>query len=399
MATPRKSLEELANPVNVPRIRAFVEDQETESAVRQSLSDIGVENAVITAGDVHTATSSLAKQPSPRLLIIDITAIDDPVTAVLELMEVCEPGIGIIAIGSNNDIGLYRRLKNTGVVEYFFKPIIRDQLARSCNDVLTDRFDQPSLYAGKLVFMLGVRGGVGATSIATNAAWYLSEMRQRWTMLLDLDMQGGDAALQFDVAPDTALCEAFGHPERVDKLFLERAATHVSKRLNLLASLEPLGSTVEGSEEAVTSLLENLLRRYRWVLVDIPAGVAAYLPRVMQMPSTSVLIANATLSSARDMARWREQLGLNTKERRVVTVLNNTAPQGALPLADFTRACGTSPDITIPFDRDLAAAANYGTKAMQKCATFRRGVVEMIHEVTGEPLERSPSLLKRMFGS
>lgn len=399
MATSRKTLEDLANPISVPRVRAFLEDLETEAAVRQSLGDIGVDNAVITTGDIASATSSLAKQPSPRLLIVDITGVDDPVTAVLELMEVCEPGIGIIAVGKNNDIGLYRRLKNAGVVEYFFKPIIRDQLARSCNDVLTDRFDQPSLYAGKLVYLLGVRGGVGATSIATNAAWYLSETRQRWTMLLDLDMQGGDAALQFDVAPDTALCEAFGHPERVDKLFLERAATHVSKRLNLLASLEPLGSTVEGSEEAVTSLLENLLRRYRWVLVDMPAGVAAFLPRVMQMPSTCVLVGNATLSSARDMARWHQQIGPNTKERRVVTVLNNTAVHGALPLSDFTRACGQTPDIIIPFDRDLAAAANYGAKAMQKCATFRRGVVQLIHEVTGEPLERSPSLLKRMFGS
>jgi pilus assembly protein CpaE len=386
------------NAETAPRVKVFVSDQDSENIIRQALGDVGIDDFTATTGNVTTATALLGKQTSPRLLIVDISGLEDPVSNILDLAEVCEPGIGVIAIGDCNDISLYRQLKNAGVSEYFFKPLVRDQIGRSCMDVLTDRFDQPSLFSGKLVFMLGVRGGVGATTLAANTAWYVSEARQRWTMLLDLDMQSGDAALLFDVAPGQALREAFERPERVDKLFLERGAIHVNKRLNLLASLEPLGSSIEGSEEALRTLLEGLLRRYRVVIVDMPATVAGYLPQILQMPSTCVLVANASLTSARDMARWRDLLGPNTRERRTLHVLNHTDAYGGLTEAEFARACGQTPEIVIAYDRDLATTANLGVKAMQKCPLFKFGMVRMLHDITGEPLEKPASIFRRIFG-
>jgi pilus assembly protein CpaE len=379
------------------QVQAFVNDQESEGVVRQAIADLAIETASIMAGDVTTATALLSKQPSPRLLIVDISGARDQLTSILELAEVCEPGVGVVAIGDSNDISLYRQLKNAGVAEYFFKPLIRDQLSRTCSDVLNDRLDQPSLFSGKLVFMLGVRGGVGTTTLATSAAWHMSEMRQRWTMLLDLDLQGGDAALLFDVAAGQALREAFERPDRVDKLFLERGSIHVNNRLNLLASLEPLGSTVEGSEDALRNLLELLLRRYRLVIVDIPAAIAVHLPQIIQMPSTCALVGSASLASARDMGRWREHIGPNTQERRTLQVLNRISSHGGLSDAEFARACGKAPDVVIQHDRELAASANLGVREMRKCALFRSGVTHVLQEITGEPMEKPASLFKRIF--
>lgn len=380
-----------------PRVRVFIGDQDSETVIRQCLGDLGVEDFVIVSGNVKAAAAALAKQSSPRLLIVDTTGVDDPVACVEELSEVLEPETSVLAVGTNNDISLYRQLKHAGVIEYFFKPLIRDQIVRSCHDILTNHLDQPSLYAGNLIFAIGVRGGVGATTIATNIAWYLAETRQRWTVLLDLDVQGGDAALQLDAAPGRALREAFEHPERVDKLFLERGATRVVNRLNLMASLEPLNEVVEGSEDAVKSLLENLLRRYRVVIVDIPANIATLLPQVLQMPSTCLLVANASLTAARDMARWREHIGPNTRERHTLSVLNHTAVHGGLPDAEFARAAGQAPDVVIPYDREAAEAANFGTRAIQKCAGLKHGLVHLLHHVTGEPIEKPASMIKRMF--
>jgi pilus assembly protein CpaE len=379
------------------RVKVFVGDQHCEVVIRQALGDLGIEDFTIVSGNVTTATGALGKQSTPRLLIVDVSGLDDPVACILELADVCEPGVGVIAIGDSNDISLYRQLKHAGVAEYFFKPLIRDQLARSFNDVLTDQLDQPSLFSGKLAFVIGVRGGVGATTLATNAAWYVAETRQRWTMLLDLDLQGGDAALLLDAAPGQALREAFERPERVDKLFLERGAIPISKRLNLLASLEPLGSSVEGSEAGVRALIETLLRRYRFVIVDMPASVAEFLPQVLKMPSVCVLVANPSLTCARDMTRWRDYMGANTRERRTLQVLNHTAAHGGLTEAEFTKASGQPADVVIPFDRELALSANLGVQGMQKCALFKFGMVRVLHDITGEPIESTPSLFRWIF--
>lgn len=383
---------------DVPTTRVFVKDDDSEGVIRQSLNDIGVDDARFTKGTVETATATLTKEASPRLLVVDISGVDDPVARVNELADVCEPGIGVIVVGERNDIILYRDLRRAGVVEYLFKPLVRDLVTRTCNSILTEHLAQPSARTGKLVFVVGVRGGAGATTIATGTAWYLAEIRQRWIMLVDLDLQGGDAALHLDVTPTHALREAFEHPERVDKLFLERGVTRVTSRLDLLASLEPLTDSIGFSDDTLLPLLDKVLHRYRFVFVDLPAHIATRAIRTLHLPSICILVSTASLASARDVARWRSYIGKNTPERRTLHVLNQSSAHGGLQVPEFTRAAGQAPDIVIGYDRELAGAANLGVVATQKCPVLKRGIVRMLHDLMGEPVEEPSSLLARIFG-
>lgn len=381
-----------------PAAGVFVSDQDSEGIIRQSLSTLGIENVQFTPGNVDTAVATFAKARSPQLLIVDVSGVDDPIASIRELAEVCEPDIYVVVIGDRNDIVLYRDLKKMGISEYFLKPVVRDLFTRACHGILTPQRDQPRLNTGKLIFILGARGGVGATTIATNIAWYLAETRRRHTMLLDLDMQGGDAALQLDAAPNNALREAFEHPERVDQLYLERGVKHVTERLDLLASLDTLSVPILPTEDAILALLEKPLVRYRFVIVDLPSSIAIRMTRLIHLPSTCLLVSNASLAAARDVARWREHLGPDSPERSTLHILNQTAAHGGLPDADFIKGCGGAPDIIIPYDREMAEASTYGIKAMQKCTVFKRGLMRLLQNLTGEPMDEQGSILSRIFG-
>jgi pilus assembly protein CpaE len=382
-----------------PTAKVFVSDQDTEGVIRQSLSDLGVDDAEYTKGTVETATAALATQASPRLLVVDISGVEDPLARIDELSARCEPDVSVLVVGDRNDIILYRHLKNAGVAEYYFKPLVRDMVKRTCNSALSGGHEASTdLRGGKLIFVLGVRGGVGATTIATNAAWRLSEKGQRWVMLVDLDMQNGDAALQLDLSPSHALREAFEKPERVDKLFLERGTIHASQRLDVLASLEPPGESMPLSEDAVLSLFEKLLRRYRFIFVDLPVTAAGGLLRVLHQPSTCLLVSNASLASARELARWREWIGPNSPERRTLHILNMIGADGGLTEAEFIRVAGQAPDITIAYERGIAIASNLGVKATQKCDALNRGLAQLLRDLAGEPAEASRSMFRRIFG-
>jgi pilus assembly protein CpaE len=384
----------------VPGALVFVRDRDSEGVIRQSLSDLGVENVQFVPGTVETATAALAQQPSPRLLIVDVSGVADPTARINELANVCEPNTGVVVIGENNDIRLYRELKEIGIAEYFFKPIVGAIITRVCNSILSGGSvsTAKSARTGKLVFVLGVRGGVGATTIAVNTAWHLAEARQRWVMLADLDLQAGDAALQLDCAPSHALSEAFQHPERVDSLFLDRGVTHVTQRLDLLASLEPLGDVPDIREDAVLSLLGILLHHYRYVFVDLPATVAAKLFGVLHLPSTCILVSNASLVAARDVARWREKIGPNTPERSTVHILNKNGNAGSLHFDDFVHAAGKAPDIVIPYHHEIGIASNLGLKGVQKEAMLRRTLSPLLRHLIGEPVEEPKSLWQRLVG-
>lgn len=381
-----------------PPAMVFVRDRDLQGTIRQSLNDLGISNPEIVSGGIDAAITALAHRASPRLVITDISGIADPMSRIRALAEVCEPGVGVIVIGESNDIRLYRDLKEAGIVEYFFKPLVGVLLSRSIHGILTGGPEQRGSRTGKLVFVMGMRGGEGATTIATNMAWHLSETGQRRVLLLDLDLQFGDAALQLDTMPSHALREALDHPERVDELFLQRGVTQITERLGLLAAQEALSEVVTLNEEAVLSLLANLLHRFRYVLVDVPHVFAPRLMRVLSLPSILLLVSTATLASAREVVRWRQQIGANTPERTTLHVLNKSGGHASLPMAEFIRAAGQAPDVTIPYEREIATVSNLGIAAVRKCAGLQRGLMPLYRHLTGEPVQLNQSFLGRLFG-
>ncbi len=382
-----------------PSAMVFTSDRDSEGVIRMCLNNLSISNGEFFHGSVDTAIAQLAQHPSPRLLIVDVSGIGDPVMQVNKLAEVCEPGTGVIAIGDSNDITLYRDLKHTGIVEYYFKPLVNTLITRTAEGILSGSMEEQASRAGKLVFVLGVRGGVGATMIATSTAWHLAEIRRRKVLLIDLDLHSGDAALQLDAAPTHALREALEHPERVDDLFLERATILVTERLSLLSSLESLNDAIVPEEEAVFSLLGKLMRRYRYVFVDVPVDIAPRLLRMLHMPSICLLISNASLASARDVARWREIIGADNPERTTLQILNENGAYGSLPEQEFTRAAGQAPDIIIPYDRDIAISSTFGVKGIRKCATLQHGLAPVFRQIAGETVEEPRSLVGRLIAS
>ena len=382
-----------------PLVRAFLRTKDSEAVISQCLTALGVKETQFTAGNLTTAAECLAKESSPKLLILDVSGIEDPLYELRAIADVCDPGVAVIAVGDRNDIGFYRELKNSGISDYFIFPIQRDLLAAACKAILFPEGFSGDRRTGELVYVLGVRGGVGATTIATSLAWLLAESKRRHTVLVDLGLQTGDAALQLDAVPNHALCDALGHPERVDKLLLERGLQHITDRLSLFASLEPLNSDATISEESFLWLLSKLLPSYRLTIVEVPASIAMKMTWALKIPSTCLLISNSSLAGARDLARWSDIIGPDTPERHTLHLVNHVAPHGGLKEADFMRAAGRSPDITIPYSREAADAAALGIKAMQKGASFKRSLAPLLREFTGETQIKAGSLLSRLLRS
>ena len=395
-----------ANPVvpglgaaeTAPLAMVFVNDRDTEGVIRQTLSDLGVQAPIFGSEGVAGAVTELGRRASPRLLIVDISGLEEPTKHISQLADVCEPGTGVIVVGEDNDIILYRELKNSGVVEYFFKPLSGALFSRACNGVLTGNLEQRALRTGRLIYLLGVRGGVGATTIGARLAWHLAQTRKRLVAFLDLDLRTGDSALQFDVTPHHALREALEHPERIDELFLERGVVRVSERLDLLASEEPLDYPPNYTEDALLTLLVKLVHSYRYIFVDVPYEHAPLLPRALHLPSLCLLVSDGSLVSARDVARWRLFLGPNSAERTTLHVLNQADAAGSLPLEEFTRAVGHAPDVIVPYDRDVANASSLGVRRLEDCHAFMRALGPALRDISGEPAEEDRTLFGRILG-
>jgi pilus assembly protein CpaE len=377
---------------------AYLLDADSEGVARRTFAELGFIDGTVVRGGIDAAVDELSRRGSPRFLILDISGVSEPLRRIARLAEVCDPGTEVIVVGDRNDIVLYRDLKATGVAEYFYKPLVGSVLTRSLLEITSGTRTQHPSRSGMLVFIVGVRGGVGATTIATNLAWYIAEIRQSGVLLLDLDLHAGDAALQLHAQPSHALREALDDPQRIDELFLERGVVAVGGgRLGLLAGLEPLSDRLVLHEDAVMPLIQKLLTHYRYVLVDVPPETALSLPPLLHMPSTLLLVSDGSLASTRDIGRWREFLGPNTPERAVLHVLNKKDTDGALPEEEMLRVI-PPPDVTVRWDRKILGAAVLGTKAVQERAAMRDGMAALSMRLSGTAAEAERPLWKRIFG-
>ena len=228
---------------------AYVCDETTAEALRPIASEMGWAQEKIHKGGLRNAVQSLSVSASPTILFVDLSESGDPLNDINALAEVCEPGTVVIAAGQVNDVRLYRDLVVSGIQDYLLKPLSPDMLREAFTHAQTmlnapKAADLSTERPHCSTAIIGARGGVGASTIATSLAWILSERGKRSTALLDLDVHFGTGALALDLEPGRGLTDAIENPSRIDGLFIERAMVKSSETLSVLSAEAPISSPV-----------------------------------------------------------------------------------------------------------------------------------------------------------
>lgn len=379
------------------KISIYTRDNDAAGVLRLALNAIDGTSVQFRDAGAPAALKDIGESGSPALLVVDLTGEDDPVAVTRDLVSACDPATALVILGEANDIRLYRNILQAGAREYFFKPLVTALINRTFRMALSGQADPQHANTGAMVFVVGVRGGCGATTIAARLAWRLSESPPRPVLMLDLDLQGGDQAMLFDATPNHALSEALAQPDRVDDLFLERALIPITKRLDLLASLEPLHAQNALDEPALLALLDRVTRRYRYVVTDVPSLAAPQLSQTLHLPSTLLLISDGRLVSAREVARWREWLGVDSAERMLLHVLNMSGAPGSLSLADFTRAAGRAPDAVIPYAKSIASGSVLGIMNQADLGPLDRALGPVLAMLAGETVVERKTWLQKLW--
>src|SRR5688572_18418521 len=220
---------------------AFVSDDATADLLRPVAVEHGWSPEKVNKGGLRNAVQTLSVSASPSILFVDLSESGDPLSDINALAEVCEPGTVVIAAGQVNDVRLYRDLVASGIQDYLLKPFTADQLRDAfANAQLTISGprvnDAASEKPNVSCAVIGVRGGVGASTIASSLAWLMGDKGARSTALLDLDVHFGTGALALDLEPGRGLTDAIENPSRIDGLFIERAMVRSEEHTSELQS-------------------------------------------------------------------------------------------------------------------------------------------------------------------
>ena len=347
---------------------AFVCDDATADLLRPVAVEHGWSPEKVNKGGLRNAVQTLSVSASPSILFVDLSESGDPLSDINALAEVCEPGTVVIAAGQVNDVRLYRDLVASGIQDYLLKPFTADQLRDAfahaqltisgprVNDATSS--EKPNVTAA----VIGVRGGVGASTITSSLAWLMGDKGSRSTALLDLDVHFGTGALSLDLEPGRGLTDAIENPGRIDGLFIERAMVRANDKLCVLSAEAPLNQSIMSDGSAFFQLQEEIRHAFEGTVIDLPRNVLVQFPHLVGDVNVVIVVVDFTLAATRDAIRVLSWLKANALQSRVIVVANKVMGNvQEVSRKDFEHSIERKIDVVLPLDPKAAMqAAKHG---------------------------------------
>ena len=386
-------------------VQAFCETVETAAAVQSAGEDrrLGKAHLKIQMGGMAAAIEAYRSAPTPNVIILETEGRNNILSGLDQLASVCDAGTRVVVIGRVNDVALYRELVRRGVSDYMIAPVTTLDVVRSiCN-----LFSAPEAKAvGRIIAVVGAKGGVGASTIAHNIAWAIARDLALDSVVADLDLAFGTAGLDYNQDPAQGIADAVFSPDRVDTAFVDRLLSKCTDHLSLLAAPATLDKVYDFGADAFDSIFDTLRTTIPCVVLDVPHQWSGWTKRALVAADDILIVAAPDLASLRNTKNIFDLLkAARPNDRAPLYCLNqvNVPKRPEIATAEFAKAIESHPIATIPFEPQLfGAAANNGQMIAEISANHRTTEVflQIAQRLTGRGETKKPkgSFLSPLIG-
>jgi len=376
-------------------VQAFCETAETAAAVRSAGEDRRLGKALVTVqmGGVAAAIEVYHTVPTPNVIILETEGHTDILAGLDELATVCDAGTRVVVIGSVNDVAPYRELVRRGVNDYVIGPVNPLDVVRSICSLFSA---SEAVAVGRIVAVVGAKGGVGASTIAHNVAWAIARDLALDSVVIDLDLAFGTASLDYNQDPVQGIANAVFSPERLDTAVMDRLLSKCTDHLSLLAAPTTLERVYDFGADAFDSIFDTLRMTTPCIVLDVPHQWSGWTKRALVGADDILVVAEPDLANLRNTKNMLSMLKASRPNDRPPLYCLNQVGMTRRPEIDvrgFAKAVETPPIAAIPFDsRMFGTAANNGQMIAEISAGHRttKMLLQIAQQLTGRGTTKKP---------
>lgn len=392
-ATP--AAEEHIAPAPRVSVQAFCETVETAAAVQTAAEDrrLGKAHIKIQMGGMPAAIEAYRSAPTPNVIVLETEPRGDILAGLDQLATVCDAGTRVVVIGKVNDVTLYRELVRRGVSDYVIAPVVTIDVVRS----ICGLFSAPEAKAvGRIIAVVGAKGGVGASTIAHNVAWAIARDLALDSVVADLDLAFGTAGLDYNQDPPQGIADAVFSPDRVDTAFIDRLLSKCTDHLSLLAAPATLDRVYDFGAEAFDSIFDTLRSTMPCIVLDVPHQWSGWTKRALIGADDILIVAAPDLANLRNTKNMYDLIKASRpNDRAPLYCLNQVGvpKRPEISASEFAKAIETPPIVTIPFDPQMfGSAANNGQMIAEIAASHRTTelFLQIAQRLTGRGETKKP---------
>lgn len=317
-----------------------------------------------------------------------IVELDSDPEYALELVEsIGSDGLATVMVYSEStDPELLVRCMRAGAREFLTLPleqgVVEEALVRAAARQPVVRTAKKK--AGKLFGFMGSKGGAGATMLACNFAVALAKESGEKTLLIDLDLPLGDAAMNLGIAAEFSAVDALEAVDRLDGRFLSELLVKHSSGLWMLGAP---GKFIQykANSEAVNRLLNVARNEFENVVVDMGSKLELMGTTAYKEATTIYLVTQASIPELRNSNRLVQQFFVGAVPKLEIVLNRYESRALSLPEEHITKALTRPAQWKIP--NDYAAVRNMQTTAtplVLSDSAISRRIKQMVSAVTGK---------------
>lgn len=315
-------------------------------------------------GEKDASLIRTLRELHPEVCIIDLDR-DRPMAldTVEYLRRTSVNPISIFAVSSRMEPDAIIEAMRSGCTEYLEKPLLSDRVQDALVQVARKRRDSfvPDIQ-GRLISLMGVKGGVGTTTLAVHLAYSVAK-RGKKVLLVDHHPELGEVTLHLNLEHHNyGFYELACNLNRMDAELLQGFVLKHESGLDVLASPEGLGMTPKTTPEAIQQTLRFLLRMYDYVIVDTDSRLDEQNLAILELSDEFSLIAIPQLPAVRSASRFLDYLlRLNFPTSKSHIVLNRWTKRAPISIENIEKALHRKISLVIPnCDQELGEAITTG---------------------------------------
>ena len=237
---------------------------------------------------------------------------------------------------------------------------------------------------GKIVTVFSPKGGTGKTVTATNLACSLAKHEGRRTLLLDLDLQFGDAAIMLGIEPEKTIYDLVVAPGELDSEKLAGYTTKHTSGLDVLpAPLRPEDAELV-TEAKLGRLLEVARESYDCIVVDTSPFFHGPMLATLDRTDELLLVCGLDVPTIKNVRLSLQTLELlSFPAKKVAIVLNRANTKVGMKEREVENALEMKVRFKVPSDRSVPLAVNRGNPVVlsESGADFSRGLRDVAKAV------------------
>jgi pilus assembly protein CpaE len=397
--------EEHIAPAPRVSVQAFCETVETAAAIQAAGEDRRMAKAHlrIQMGGMAAAIEAYQSSPTPNVIVLEADNRSEDILAGLDqLANYCDAGTRLVIIGQMNDVKLYRELVRRGVSDYLIAPVGTLHVVRAICGLFSAPDAKP---VGRIVAVVGAKGGVGASTVAHNIAFSIARDVMLDAVVTDLDLAFGTAGLDFNQDPPQGIAEAVFSPDRIDTAFIDRLLAKCTDHLSLLAAPATLDRVYDFGADAFDAIFDSLRTTVPCVVLDVPHQWTGWSKQALIGADDILIVAAPDLANLRNTKNLYDLLKASRPNDHLPRYCLNQVGVPKRPeikAADFAKALEDEPVAIIPFEPQMfGAAANNGQMIAEISAGHRTAEMfrQLAQQLTGrsEPKKQRSGLLSPLL--